>query len=399
VIDGIEASWLRLSYVVKQGQGYTTSPRMTGLGTECVGATVPARQAEQMRNVYLGQSDGMPAQIFLLRDSPVLRQEEPHAIDAVLDGETTEWTEVSDFADSTGADHHFVLNYAKGEIRFGPSVRDREGVERAYGATPRRGAELYLRSYHSGGGIEGNVGEGTIGQMKTSIPYIAAVTNYRPSSGGLDQESVDEAKLRSLSILKRPAAAITREDFERIAVEVDGVGRARTIAPTTDNGLPPGTVRLLLVPELPGGVELTAEDLAPTPALIEVVSARLDDRKTLGTLIQYDAAPFTWVEVDAHIYVRPGSDTAAAEARATARLRQYFHPTSGGTTGRGLNFGAAATVSQIAGILQSLPEVSYVERVRLRSPGSPQESTRLQAAPDGLLVLGRCYVLAEVTEE
>jgi len=399
-IDGIEASWVRLRYVTKPGQGYTTSPRIAGLRSECIGATVPARQAMQVRNEFLGESDGSAAKIFPLRERPVLREVEPHVIEVTAEGETTEWVEVEDFSQSTSSDHHFVIHYAKGEVRFGPSVRDREGIERAYGAAPRRGAQLRIRAYHSGGGIIGNVGEGAISQMKTSIPYVASVINYRPSSGGLDEESIEEAKLRALTVLKRPAAAITREDFERIALEVEGVGRARAIAPGSGDGAAPGTVRLLLVPVLPRSeVELAAEDLAPTPALIQAVSARIDERKTLGTLVQYESVPFTWVEIDAHVYVRPGSNAEAAEARALTRLREYFHPISGGPAGRGLNFGAAATVSQVAGVLQSLPEVSYVERVRLRSPGSQNEVTRLQAPGDGLLVLGRCYVLAEVAEE
>lgn len=399
-IDGLAASWLRLRYIQKPGQGYTSSPRIRGLRLDRIGGTVAARQAQSTVQEYLGESDGTPDQVFALREHPVLRSAEPHVIESTLDGEMQEWTEVEDFSQSSPGDHHFKLSYATGDVRFGPSVRDREGMSRQYGAVPHRGSELRLRSYYSGGGVVGNVGEGSISQLKTLIPYIAGVINYRASRGGREEESLEETRLRSLDVLKRPAAAITREDFERIALEARGVGRAHAIAPGAAGGsATPGTIRLLLVPDLTeAAAELTPEDLAPTPLLIEQVSERLDERKTLGTLIQYEAAPFTWVELDAHIFVRPGSDVDETQARAVNLLREYLHPTRGGPSKRGLGFGGAATVSQIAGILQSLPGVVYVERVRLRAPGSQNEVTRLQAEADGLLALGRCYVLAEIAD-
>src|SRR5262249_38592373 len=119
-------------------------------------------------------------------------------------------------------------------------------------------------------------------------------------------------------------------------------------------------------------------------------------RKSLGTIVELESAPLVWVEVDAHIFVRKGTDPEAAQESAVRRLRALFHPTrEGGSRG----FGATITVSQVAGLLQSLPGAVYVERVRLRRNGDTVEVTRIQPPPDSLLVLGRCYVLAEVLDE
>jgi hypothetical protein len=107
----------------------------------------------------------------------------------------------------------------------------------------------------------------------------------------------------------------------------------------------------------------------------------------------------TWAEIDAHIYVSRGVDLEQAQAVAQARLRRLVHPIVGGLDGRGLQFGGAITMSQIAGALQNVPGVVYVERVRLVRQGETEELTRLQPTPDAVLALGRCYVLVEEMQD
>ncbi|HLA82725.1 MAG TPA: putative baseplate assembly protein, partial [Thermoleophilia bacterium] len=327
MIDGIEATWIRVRYVDKEGQGYTSSPRVHALRSECIGATVAARQAQLVRAEVLGRSSGEPGQNFTVALRPMIRESDPHVIEAELDAEVTEWVEVADFAESGEADRHFVIHYPSGQVRFGPAVRARDGTQRQHGAVPRKDASLRLSSYRTGGGVAGNVGEGTITHLKTSIPYVGAVTNYLPSSGGLNEETLDEAKLRALAVLRHPVTAVTREDYERLALEVEGVGRARCIPAGQDGNQVPGTIRLLLVPRLPETeTELTPDLLVPSPALIQAVAAQLEDRKSLGTVVELEAAPLVWAEVDAHVFVRRGIDPARAQEEAVKRLRSLFHP-------------------------------------------------------------------------
>jgi predicted phage baseplate assembly protein len=253
-------------------------------------------------------------------------------------------------------------------------------------------------TYRSGGGIIGNVGNGTITQLKTSLNYVAGVTNYVSSQGGLNEEGIDQAKMRALSVLRHPYTAVTREDYERLAVEVEGVGRARCIAAGDEGNPVPGLIRLLVVPRLNEFDEVTANALAPSPDLIQRVAQELDDRKSLGIVVQIEPAPLVWAELDVHLFIRRGMDREAAEAEAVRRLRAIFHPTpaNGGGTG---GFGGSITVSQVHRTLQTMPGVVYVERVRLLRNGNTQEVTRIQPSPDALLVLGRCYVRAEAAEE
>jgi hypothetical protein len=139
--------------------------------------------------------------------------------------------------------------------------------------------------------------------------------------------------------------------------------------------------------------------MSPSPELLRAVSAAVEERKSLGIVVELGPVSVVWAEIDAHIFVARGTDPEAAQAVAEHRLRRLVHPTQGGINGRGLTFGGAVTMSQIAGALQNLPGVAYVERVRLQRQGDATELTRLQPPSDAILALGRCYVLAEVVED
>ncbi|MPZ49091.1 MAG: putative baseplate assembly protein [Dehalococcoidia bacterium] len=397
-IEGIDATWIRIRYQPTTSPGYTASPRITGLRTDCVGGTVTARQSQLVRDEHLGKASGQSGDRFTVAMRPILRRNEPHIIEATLAGETTEWMEVEDFSLSGEQDRHFMIHYPTGEVRFGPAIRARDGTERQHGATPRGGADLRLRSYYSGGGTRGNVGERTITQLKTSVGYVAAVMNYAPATGGLNEETMEEAKLRGVASLKRPVTAVTRDDYERLAREIPSVGGARCVAPS--DGGTPGVIRLLLLPQLPGpGVQLTPEIMTPSPEVMQAVREIVEERKSLATVVEMSPVSVIWAEIDAHIYVSRGVNVAQAQVNAEARLRRLIHPLVGGLDGHGLSFGAAVTMSHIAGALQNVPGVVYVERVLLRRQGSAEELTRLQPPPDAILALGRCYVLAEIVED
>ena len=391
-VDGVEATWLRVRHVRREGQGYDRSPSIRGIQSQTIAATVPARHAYAVEREVLGQGDGEPDQRFELQDAPVLRRDEPHTIEVIRGDEPLDWTEAPDFAGSGEQDRHFVLDYSAGGVRFGPFIRSRDGSGRQHGALPRGGETVIMTAYRAGGEVAGNVGEGAITQLRSSVPYVGAVVNYRPARGGLDSESLDEAKFRALSVLRTTEVAVTAEDYQRIALGVPGVGRAHTVMDVA-----PGVVRLVVVPDLGEPEEpLEPDALAPSRALVRDVSAELDERKILGTAIEYEGAAHAVVDLDAHVFGEPGVDPEELGAEAEAALRRFLHSLAGGHRGTGWDLGSGVTESQIAAVLQGLPGVAFVERVRMRL--GDEETPRAEAPEGGLLLLGNCYVLAEPVE-
>ncbi|GAG28333.1 unnamed protein product, partial [marine sediment metagenome] len=105
-----------------------------------------------------------------MQNAPILLRETGETIE--IEGETEEeyepWEEVPDFADSGPDDRHFTLDSVSGEVAFGPVVRQPLGEEQQYGRIPPAGRQIRFAAYRSGGGVLGNVGQGTITALRSS---------------------------------------------------------------------------------------------------------------------------------------------------------------------------------------------------------------------------------------
>ena len=213
-------------------RGYSASPQVRGLTTEIIGGTVPASHGV-LQNVLVGRSDGRPNQTFRLNNYPLLPRIEGETVEVeTAPGEWEEWIEVQDFADSTAGDAHYLCDSASGEIRSGPVLRGPDGTDVQYGRIPPAGAQLRFSRYRVGGGAKGNVGRNTLTVLKSSIPYVAAVSNRYSAQGGIDAETLEQAKLRAPSNLRSSDVAITAADYERCALAAsDQVSRALRLPP------------------------------------------------------------------------------------------------------------------------------------------------------------------------
>ena len=397
-INGLYACWIRCRAVQpRPGQsGYTSSPKVKSIVSESIGCTVPASQSFKTTNELVGRSKGTSGQIFQLRNTPVLKRDSGETIEVETEneGEYESWQEVADFADSLPTDGHFTLDSITGEIQFGPSLKQPSGEERQYGRIPPNARRIRFSSYRTGGGIIGNVGEGTITELKSSIPYIDSVRNFERAKGGTDAETLEMAKLRVPQILRTNTRAVTNEDFEYLAVQASPkVARAKTISPgsisDTEN-LQPGTVRVLLIPtvsECEG--YLSAEQLEITGKVREEVNNYLDERRLLGTRLEIASPHYVYVAVEVHISIRRGYRQQAI-ADVERKLYRYLNPICGGAEGNGWPFGRSLNASEIQACLQSVQHVDYIEEVKI-FPVDPNTNERQEATtkiivpPDGVV--------------
>ena len=152
---------------------------------------------------------------------------------------------------------HYRLDPVAGEVQFGPEVRHADGELRQYGAVPPLGSRLVMTAYRVGGGRRGNVARGVVRVLKSSVPYVTQVENRHPASGGVDGETMDNAKLRGPLELRASGRAVTADDFEVLARDVaPDAARVACLPATTTGAAPagtaalPGAVRLLVVPRV-----------------------------------------------------------------------------------------------------------------------------------------------------
>ena len=379
------AGWLRCRVVEPESwqAGYTASPVVRGCTGFVSGGTVEAVNAEVIVDESLGEAEGVPAQRFPLRHRPVVRGDRAldHVVEVVAAGDDpTTWAQVEDFAASGPDDRHFVLEEGAGEVVFGPSVREPDGRLRRFGAVPPKGAAVRLLGYRTGGGERGNVARGAITVLKSSVPYIASVTNRRPATGGTDGEDIENAKVRGPLLLRTRQRAVTAEDYENLArAAAPEIGRVRCVpAGDGSSGSASGDgVRVLLVPGVDDRDDghIDFHELMVGDDVFERVAGYLDQRRTIGARVMVQPPDYVGLTVVTRLRARTGADVRAVERDAVTALHRWFHPLVGGPDGAGWPFGRSIVTGEVYVVLQRVDGVEFVEEVRL-FPADPVERTR-----------------------
>ena len=198
VIGGDRAGWIRAKVVEpEEGQPpYTDSPVVESLVACTIGGTAEAINAEVVQSETLGEAEGVPGQEFSVRRRPVLGGYDSPIVETSSDDGWEGWTEVEHFSESGPQDRHFALDAVSGLVLFGPAVRETDGSLRQYGRVPDKDAVVRIRRYATGGGGRGNVAAGAISTLKSSVPFVGRVENRHPAQGGVDGETLEEARRR-----------------------------------------------------------------------------------------------------------------------------------------------------------------------------------------------------------
>jgi len=399
----VAAYWLRCRLIDTEDHTstYQVSPEIDRLRLESRGGTVMARHATTIFNEVLGRSDGTPGQRLRLLHTPVLAREPGRE---VLMVETSgvpaqPWQEVDDFGDSGPEDLHYTLDGTDGSLALGPALLQPDGTVYRFGAVPPKGSVLRFSRYQFGGGVAGNVPKGVLSVLKSSIPYVARVTNRAPAVGGRDAQSLEDAKLRAPQSLRTRTRAVTADDFETLARQVHGVDRARCLAPGAQPpaaGHPrPGEIQLAILPQIDDSHGYISPDrLTLSAELKQSVESYLNERRLIGTRLDVQPAHFTWVSITAKIRVPERTDparTADLRRRVETELYRYLSPYVGGPEGTGWPFGRDLHVSELYALLQRIPGVEFVDdlRIAVRDPTSgaaaQPAAPRLVLPPNGLI--------------
>jgi predicted phage baseplate assembly protein len=413
-LHGRSAYWLRCRVTAARPTpgGYELSPLLRRLTVESWGGTTSARHATTVRNFQLGVSDGTPGQTFRVPHTPVLdrnkdtdllRVEPPASADATAAAPEA-WTEVTDFAGSGPEDRHYTLDSIDGTITFGPALPQPDGSVYLFGAVPRRGSVIRFERYQYGGGVAGNLPRQALTVLKSSIPYVRAVENREPASGGLDAQSVEDAKLRAPAYLRARTRAVTADDYEFFARDVPGVARAFCLAPGSQPGQRyeprPGQVVVLVIPRIDDVRGLIAIERLRLPALLQQsVQEALEPRRPLGIALDVREPQYIAVQIQATLRLTRravGQERETARQQAEAVLYRYLNPYTGGPDEKGWPFGRALANRELYGVLQRIEAVEYIEDLSLRiveaaGPGSPLPTIEL--APYAVLCSGRHEVV------
>jgi predicted phage baseplate assembly protein len=379
--------WLRARLLAPApGQPtYQASPRIHSVVAAALGGTASAEHSETVETETIGRSDGSPAQSFQVSRTPVLPRRASEFVQIVDSDGTVDWTEVDDFSASKPRDHHYVWDSGTGTVRFGPRVRYPDGTVRQHGVVPRDGAIAQVTGYRHGGGARGNVGARTLTVLRSSVPFVRGVINLAPATGGVDAETVAEAKVRGPMTLRTGQRAVTAGDYERISLESSAeVARARCLPAQRGNG----SIRLLIVPQVRGdAARHQLDDFAIAAPLMRRISDHLDEHRIVGTAVEVSTPYYQGVSVAALVHTGPGRPAGLVRQRAIDTVTRYINPLTGGPDGTGWPFDADINSAVIAQLLETVDGIERVEEALLfefdlrtgRRLGSAKDVIRLDA--------------------
>ena len=178
--------------------------------------------------VSLGISNGNASQIFAIFSSRIVTQDvSVYLYDGV---NYVPWTRVDYLSDYSPLDKVYTV-YFDGSgayrIKFGDGVS---------GLIPTQGHVVYVK-YRPVAGAVGNVPAGSITEI-TQIPGVAdtelaalspvtlSVFNDSAATGGSDEQSTSSIRTSAPQFYRSANRAVTREDFQSIALGVSGCGKA-----------------------------------------------------------------------------------------------------------------------------------------------------------------------------
>jgi predicted phage baseplate assembly protein len=417
LVHGRSAYWIRCRYEprrAEQGTYGVQSPRLRGLSAYTLGGTVSATHAQIVPGEMLGRSSAEPGQIYRLQHVPVLalRDGETVEVQEERDGETVyvPWERVPDFSRSSRYDRHFTLDEATGEICFGPCVIQPDGAMCQYGRVPEAGRSMRVSQYRHGGGVQGNVPADKLQVLRSAIPYVDRVTNLLRATGGRDQETLEEAKLRAQRIVRAQQRAVTAEDFESLArqstravARVKCIGAGEVEGDGQTNGLPPGMVELLVVPAAFDALALgDLSALSVSQPLRSTVSSYLNQYRLLTTTVSIREPRYVGIVARAQIVPSEAHVPARVVDRVRELLQLYLSPLAlesaderlaeiVGPEWEGWPFGRDLYVSELFSLIQQVPGVKHVLDVQLgqqpivparmrRTPGEAEETATRDAA-------------------
>ncbi|MFN0085512.1 MAG: putative baseplate assembly protein [Blastocatellia bacterium] len=363
-VSGAPLYWLRAT--VKK-PGYEIPPRIDTVLANTVSATHgrTIRPGKDKDVDESAASNGLPFQTIRLRHKPVLRNTLGLAI-LEEDGKWHMWHEVADFDASGPEARHFTIALQEGLIQFGDGIHGR--IPPAAKPADKEEENIKVSKYRIGGGEKGNVRAGAIEEILDQQIKGVEVTNRRPASGGVEPESLSDAKSRVRGDFKRVTRAITSADFETLALRTPGLRVARAqVLPQYHPRLPalgiPGAVTVVIVPQiLPG-----ATHWPPTPSsgFLRTVFAHLKSRSLITGNLHVIAPEFVEVSVTTKIRIDPKLEAEKVRVEVREALSKFLNPLSGGPDGTGWPFGRSVFKSEIYQVIESVGGVTCVDSVSL----------------------------------
>lgn len=250
-----------------------------------------------------------------------------------IGGET--WVLVDTFAKSKPTDKHFMVSV---DESLSPYIMFGDGT---FGKKPAAGAKITNVVFYLTNGTQGNVKSNTI----TSVPSVisssitdATVSNAYDAGGGSNYENFTMLKEHIPLSVKTLGVAITKEDFESLAMLVDGVNKAKA---DYECG------RKLTVYISPDGGAVASSEL------INRVYNLLSQRAPMTTWLKVKSAGKVQIILEMDVTGKKSYKTAEIQTQILTALYNAYSPEQA-------QIGGSVRISDIYALIDNLSTVDYL---------------------------------------
>ena len=250
-----------------------------------------------------------------------------------IGGET--WVLVDTFAKSKPTDKHFMVSV---DEALNPYIMFGDGT---FGKKPAAGAKITNVVFYLTNGTQGNVKSNTI----TSVPSVisssitdATVSNAYDAGGGSNYENFTMLKEHIPLSVKTLGVAITKEDFESLAMLVDGVNKAKA---DYECG------RKLTIYISPDGGAVASSEL------INRVYNLLSQRAPMTTWLKVKSAGKVQIILEMDVTGKKSYKTAEIQTQIFTALYNAYSPEQA-------QIGGSVRVSDIYALIDNLSTVDYL---------------------------------------
>lgn len=245
------------------------------------------------------------------------------------------WVLVDTFAKSKPTDKHFMVSV---DEALNPYIIFGDGT---FGKKPAAGAKITNVVFYLTNGSQGNVKSNTI----TSIPSVisssitdATVSNAYDAAGGSNYENFTMLKEHIPLSVKTLGVAITKEDFESLAMLVDGVNKAKA---DYECG------RKLTVYISPDGGAVASSEL------ISRVYNLLSQRAPMTTWLKVKSAGKVQIILEMDVTGKKSYKTAEIQTQILTALYNAYSPEQA-------QIGGDVRISDIYALIDNLSTVDYL---------------------------------------
>lgn len=286
--------------------------------------------ASALNNMVIPTGDSV---IIHLGTLPNGKYYEQGSMSLQIGGET--WVLVDTFAKSKPTDKHFMVSV---DEALNPYIMFGDGT---FGKKPAAGAKITNVVFYLTNGTQGNVKSNTI----TSVPSViyssitdATVSNAYDAGGGSNYENFTMLKEHIPLSVKTLGVAITKEDFESLAMLVDGVNKAKA---DYECG------RKLTVYISPDGGAVASSEL------INRVYNLLSQRAPMTTWLKVKSAGKVQIILEMEVTGKKSYKTAEIQTQILTALYNAYSPEQA-------QIGGSVRLSDIYALIDNLSTVDYL---------------------------------------